>query len=103
LHFFAVVGANAIRSGRIAYNEGITATNSAWLVMVVVNDHYQQNSALPFDASVTADVRVTTSAGIPAGSGDQDDYTGNLVPFTAGVICKENPPSAMCRWKGLHT
>ena len=86
-----VVGPTAIHSGRLAYNEAIVETDNQQMLLVVVHNRYGQRSNLLAVASVTANVRVVTSAGIEAGVGDSDNYAGNLVPFSAGVVYEENP------------
>jgi hypothetical protein len=87
----SVVGPSAIRSGRIAYNEAITDTNNQQMLMIAIHDRYEESGSLLAVASVTANVRVVTNTGIQLGFGDTDDYAGNLVPFTGGVIYEENP------------
>ena len=86
-----VVGPAAIHGGRLAYNEAIVETDSQQMLLVVVHNRYGERSNLLAVASVTANVRVATSAGIEAGVGSSDNYFGNLVPFSAGVIYEENP------------
>lgn len=86
-----VVGPAAVHSGRLAYNEAIIETDNQQILLVVVRNRYGERSNLLAVASVTANVRVTTNAGIEAGVGDSDNYSGNLVPFSAGVIYEENP------------
>jgi len=86
-----VVGPAAIHSGRLAYNEAIIETDNQQMLLVVVRNRYGERSNLLAVASVTANVRVATSAGIEAGVGDSDNYSGNLVPFSAGLVYEENP------------
>jgi hypothetical protein len=64
-----VVGPTAIRSGRLAYNEAITETNNQQLLMAVIHKRYEERSNLLAVASVTANVSVTTSAGVQLGLG----------------------------------
>jgi len=86
-----VVGPAAINSGRLAYNEAIIETDNQQMLLVVVRNRYGERSNLLAVASVTSNVRFATSADIEAGVGDTDNYSGNLVPFSAGVIYEENP------------
>ena len=86
-----VVGPDAIRSGRMAYNEAITETNNQQMLMVMVHNRYEEANHLLTVASVTANVRVSGSAQIEAGFGDADNYDGNLVPFSGGFVYEENP------------
>jgi hypothetical protein len=76
-------GPNAIRSGRLTYNEAIAETNHQQMLMVLIHNRYAEESSLLAVASVTANVRVTTGAAIQLGFGDVEDYSGNLVPFRA--------------------
>ena len=86
-----VVGPTAISSGRLAYNEAIAATDNQQILMVLVHNRYGERGHLLNVASVTANVSVTTSAGVQAGFGSNGDYAGNLVPFAGSVIYEENP------------
>jgi hypothetical protein len=86
-----VVGPTAIRSGRLAYNEAVTETNNQQMLMILVNNRYEERGSLLAVASVTANVSVITTAGVQLGFGDTDNYGNNLVPFNAGAIYEENP------------
>lgn len=86
-----VVGPTAVHQGRLEYNQAIIDTDNQQMLMVVVRNRYGERSNLLAVASVTANVRVSTNAGIEVGVGDSDNYSGNLVPFSAGVIYEENP------------
>ncbi|CAA0079996.1 Uncharacterised protein [Halioglobus japonicus] len=86
-----VVGPAAISSGRLAYNEAITATDNQQMLMVLIQNRYGERGNLLTVASVTANVSVTTSGGIQAGFGSTSDYRGNLVPFSGSVVYEENP------------
>jgi hypothetical protein len=87
----SAVGPNAIRSGRLAYNEAITETNNQQMLMVLVRNRYEENNHMLAVASVTANVRMGSSAQIEAGFGDSSNYDGNLVPFRGGFVYEENP------------
>ena len=86
-----VVGPAAISSGRLAYNEAITTTDNQQMLMVLIQNRYGERGHLLTVASVTANVSVTTSAGIQAGFGSTSDYRGNLVPFAGSLVYEENP------------
>ena len=86
-----VVGPTAIRSGRLAYNEAITETNNQQMLMILVNNRYEERGSMLAVTSVTANVSVITTAGVQLGFGDSDNYGNNLVPFNAGAIYEENP------------
>lgn len=91
LHGCTIVGPTAINSGRLAYNEAITATDNQQMLMVLIHNRYGERGHLLNVASVTANVSVTTSAGVQAGFGGSSDYEGNLVPFAGSVVYEENP------------
>jgi len=86
-----VAGPSAVRNGRLAYNQAITETDNQQMLMGVVHSRYDETTTLLAVASVTANVRVTTSTGIELGFGDSDNYAGSLVPFSAGAVYEENP------------
>ena len=87
----STVGPQTIRSGRMAYNEAIAETNAQQMLMVPVHNRYEEGNHMLAVASVTANVRVSSRAGIQAGFGNSDNYDGNLVPFSGGFIYEENP------------
>jgi len=87
----STTGPNAIRSGRLTYNEAIAETNHQQMLMVLIHNRYAEEANLLAVASVTANVRVTTGAGIELGVGNSDNYAGNLVPFSASAVYEENP------------
>jgi hypothetical protein len=85
------VGPPAVRSGRLAYNAAINETNNQQMLMVIVRNRYQESGSLLAVSSIAANVRITTRAGVELGFGDETNYGGNLVPFSAGVIYEDNP------------
>lgn len=87
----SVVGPDSIRTGRLAYNEAITETNNQQMLMVLVHNRYEESNQLLVVSSVTANVRVSSSAQVEAGFGDSDNYEGSLVPFRGGFLYEENP------------
>lgn len=96
------VGPSAINSGRLSYNEAIAQTNNQQMLMAVLKNRYEETGNLLAVASVTANVRVTSSTGIQLGFGDAADYAGNLVPFGAGVVYEENPTISYIPVAGAH-
>lgn len=86
-----MVGPSAIRSGRLAYNKAIQETDNQQMLMFVIQNRYEERGSLLAVTNITANVHVTSNAGIQAGFGDTDNYSGNLVPFSAGVAYEENP------------
>jgi hypothetical protein len=87
----ATVGPNAISNGRRDYNEAIARTDNEQLLMSVIHNRYQERGSLLAVASVTANVRISTSTGVELGFGAREDYSGNLTPFRAGAVYEENP------------
>mgnify|MGYP001814266604 CR=1 FL=1 len=85
------VGPQSIRGGRMAYNEAIAETNAQQMLMVPVHNRYEEANHMLAVASVTANVRVSSSTLIEAGFGNSDNYDGNLVPFRGGFVYEENP------------
>jgi hypothetical protein len=75
----------------LAYNIALTNTNNQQTLMAVIQNRYDEVSNLLTVASITANVRVTTRADVQLGIGGQDNYAGNLVPFSAAAIYEENP------------
>lgn len=86
-----VVGPATVLNGRLAYNEAILKTDNQQMLLLAVQNRYGERSNLLAVASVTANVRIATRAGIEVGVGDKENYSGGLVPFSAGVAYEENP------------
>jgi hypothetical protein len=61
------------------------------MLLSVVQHRDEETGSLLAVTSVTANVSVTTSTGIRIGFGDQENYSGSLVPFRAGTVYEENP------------
>lgn len=87
----SVVGPASIGSGRIAYSQAITTTEQEQLLQIIVRNRYDEQFVPLAVSGVTANIRVTTNAGVNAGFGPSSNYAGNLVPFSAGVLYEENP------------
>jgi len=87
----SVLGPSAIHNGRLAYNEAISETDNQQLLLAIIHNRYEEQVNLLMVASVTANVRVRTSSTVQLGFGSTDDYTGNLVPFSAAGVYEENP------------
>ena len=86
-----LVGPATVHSGRLAYNESIVETNNQQMLLLVLRNRYGERGNLLALNSVTANVSVTTNVSSQLGLGNSSDYLGNLVPFGAGVVYKENP------------
>jgi len=87
----SVVGPSAITNGRLDYNDALLRTDNEQLLMSVIRNRYQERPSLLAVASVTANVRISASTGVELGFGDQESYSGNLTPFSAGAVYEENP------------
>jgi len=87
----SLIGPSAIRSGWLDYNDAISETDNQQLLMSVIHNRYEERASLLAVASVTANVRISASTGVELGFGDQDNYTGNLTPLSAGAVYEENP------------
>ena len=61
------------------------------MLLDILHNRYAKESHLLAVGSVTANVRVRTSAGIQLGVGDVGNYAGNLVPLSASAVSEENP------------
>lgn len=76
---------------RASYNEAINKTEDVQLLMSIVRSRYGELYSLLAVTGVAANVCLSTSAGANLGFGNSDDYVGNLIPFSGGVIYEENP------------
>ena len=52
---------------------------------------YREPYGLLAVASITANVRIRTTVGAQFGVGPESNFSGNLVPLSAGVLYEENP------------
>ncbi len=84
-------GTTTIRNGRAAYNDAITATNNEQILTKILGMRYQEPTGLLSVSSVTANFRMQASVGAQFGVGPDSNYSGNLVPLSAGVLYEENP------------
>jgi hypothetical protein len=66
-------------------------TASHKMLMAVIHNRYLETGSLLAVASVTANVRVRAGVEAQLGFGNTDNYSGNLVPFSASTIYEENP------------
>jgi hypothetical protein len=87
----ANVGPKSISLGRVAYNEAINKTENEQILLSIVKGRYGETSSLLALSGVASNIRFGTNAGIEAGFGPDENYTGNLVPFSGGLIYEENP------------
>jgi hypothetical protein len=87
----AVAGPSAIRNGRAMYNNAMVATNNEQLLTMIVRMRYQEPAGLLAVSSITANVRIQANVGAQFGVGPDSDFSGNLVPLSAGALYEENP------------
>ncbi len=87
----AVVGPTSISMGRADYNEAINKTDDAQMLMSIVRGRYGETFSLLAVTGIAANVRFGTSAGVNVGFGPDENYAGNLVPFSGGLSYEENP------------
>jgi len=87
----AMVGPTSISMGRADYNEAINKTDDAQMLMSIVRGRYGETFSLLAVTGVAANVRFGTNAGINVGFGPDENYAGNLVPFSGGFAYEENP------------
>ena len=90
----ALLGSQAIRNGRMSYNEAIAQTEAQQLLLNILRTRYAEPTTTLAVASVTAQAKIHAEAGITLGFGPKDSYSGNLVPFAGGVYYEENPTIA---------
>ncbi|MBX3354565.1 MAG: hypothetical protein KF724_02580 [Phycisphaeraceae bacterium] len=86
-----VLGPTSVSAGRSAYNEVIARTNAEQLLLTLVRMRYGDPIGLLSVTSVTASLKFSATAGAQFGVGPQSNYSGNLVPLSAGVSYEDNP------------
>lgn len=85
------LGSYSIKAGRGAYNEAINYTDAQQTLMTIVRHRYGEKSTILAVTSVTANVSVTSKVGFNIGIGSKENFEGNLVPLSGGVVYEENP------------
>ena len=68
----------------------INRTEDEQILNVLVRMRYDESFGMLSVASVTANLRVSARASTDIGFGDDINYAGNLVPFSAGIAYEEN-------------
>lgn len=86
-----MLGPTALGAGRGAYSEVIGRTNSEQLLTTLVNIRYGDPIGLLAVTSVTASLKFGATGGAEFGVGPTSNYSGNLVPLSAGVSYEDNP------------
>lgn len=87
----AVIGPRSISRGRADYNEAINITEDRQMLLSIVKSRYGETFSLLTVSGVAANVNFKANAGVQAGFGPDENYTGNLVPFSGGLAYEENP------------
>ena len=87
----AVVGPRSISMGRADYNEAINKTEDEQMLLSIVKGRYGETFSLLAVSGVAANVRFRANAGVEVGIGPNENYLGNLVPFSGGLAYEENP------------
>lgn len=85
------VGAEALVTGRAAYNEVITRSGDEQLLALIVRDRYDETFGLLQVSAITAQVEVGAGADVNVAVGPLDNFAENLVPFAAGASYSESP------------
>jgi head-tail adaptor len=85
------IGPRTITKGRADYNEAINTTEDEQMLMAIVKGRYGDSATLLAVSSISASVSFASRASINAGFGPEKNYTGNLVPFSGGLVYEENP------------
>jgi hypothetical protein len=86
-----IVGPAVLSRGRPAYNEAIARTEDEQMLMAIVHSRYGETVSLLAVTSITANLRVGATLGAEVGIGADENFSGNLVPFSAGAVYEENP------------
>jgi hypothetical protein len=85
------LGPTALGVGRGAYNDVIARTSSEQTLGLLVRLRYSDPIGLLMVSSVTAGLKFNAEAKSEAGFGPRANYSGNLVPFSAGAIYEDSP------------
>ena len=85
------LGPRSLSQGRPAYNEAIAATNAEQTLAWIVRMRYGLPASQLAVASITANVKFSSTANIEIGVGPDENFIGNLVPLSGGVTYDENP------------
>lgn len=96
----ATLGPGAIVRGRALYNQVISDTNNQQTLEVIVRARYGEPLGLLTVASVTANLRTSTTAEAQFGIGADPNYRGNLTPLTIDLTYEDNPTIAYAPVQG---
>jgi len=84
-------GPQAIATGRAVYNEVINRTADEELLNMIVRERYNATYGMLAVSSIAASIRGRASIGAEVGVGPDENYSGNLVPFSGGIAFEDNP------------
>src|SRR5215475_4626959 len=96
----ALVGSTSLSNGRSTYNAVINQTENEQILSMIVSRRYDETFGMLAVASVTANRRVSATLGANVGFGSSNNYTGNLVPMSAGLVYEENPTISYIPMRG---
>jgi hypothetical protein len=85
------LGPQTVVAGRAAYNDVIARTSSEQTLGLIVRIRYGDPIGLLAVSSVTANLKFSAQATAQFGIGSKSNYSGNLVPFSAGVGYEDSP------------
>lgn len=85
------LGPETVVAGRAAYNDVIARTSSEQTLGLIVRIRYGDPIGLLAVSSVTANLKFSAQATGQVGIGSKSNYSGNLVPFSAGVGYEDSP------------
>lgn len=85
------LGPQAISNGRILYNDVVNRTEDEEVLRMVVRLRYGESFGHLTVSNITANIRVTASAGAQLGIGPDESFAGNLIPLSGGIAYEENP------------
>ena len=85
------VGPSSISNGRALYAEVINRTGDEQILTMIVRHRYDETFGLLEVVGVTSQVTVGANTAVNVPVGAQDNYSGNLVPFAAGLSYEESP------------
>jgi hypothetical protein len=86
-----MVGHRAIATGRGVYAEVVNKTEDEQILNLIVRNRYDETFGMMSVAGIAASLSFSASVGVNVGIGNEDNYSGNLVPLSGGVAYEENP------------
>ena len=98
----AFLGSRAIKTGRNDYNQAITYTEGQQILLNILRNRYGEITTTLSVSGIAANAKVRTSAGINLGFGTENNYAGNLVPFSGNIFYEENPTITYTPVQGME-